>query len=274
MVKPLSPLARGSEVPLYLQIANRIAAEISSGKLAPGARISSESELIEMHGVSRITVRQALTLLARNGQVVPRRGKGTFVARSRMTHDLDTLRGFQDALMRQGIEPRTDLLEFSASAGRTDRSLPEGLDLPVRLRRLYCVDDAPFAIVEAYLPAAAGALGMARARRLMVYDIVQQFLGLHIARADVVIRCARPGAERARELGLSSKSHVLVMERTSISTQGQPCEFMRIHIAPEPYAFRLSLPGPMAIATAVHPVASKAQASALRGPTKKGGHVS
>lgn len=262
MVKSQPPLMRGSEEPLYLQIAKRLAGEISGGKLAPGARVSSEAELMQMHGVSRITVRQALALLARNGQVVARSGKGTFVARQRMTHDLDTLRGFQDALIRQGVEPRTDLLEFSASAGRTDRSLPGGLDLPVRLRRLYLVDDAPFAFVEAFLPAAAAKLGLARARRLMVYDIVQQFLGLRIARADVVIRCAQPGAERARQLGLPAKSHVLVMERTSIATTGQPCEFMRIHIAPEHYAFRLSLPGPMEIARALHPIAPGGQAPA------------
>lgn len=247
-------LERASDEPLYLQIANRIAAQISSGHLPPGAQVPSEADLMQRHGVSRITVRQALALLARNGQVTARRGKGTFVARPPVHHDLDTLRGFQDALLRQGIEPRTELLEFSASAGRTDRSLPEGLDLPVRLRRLYSVDDEPFAIVEAFLPAQAAALGAARAKRLMVYDILRQFLGLTIARADVVIRCAPPGIDRARLLGLPARSHALVMERTSVSTNGTPCEFMRIHIAPERYAFRLSLPGPIEITSALHSV--------------------
>jgi GntR family transcriptional regulator len=264
-----SSLSRDSAEPLYLQIANRIAADISSGRLAPGAQVSSEAELMQMHGVSRITVRQALALLARNGQVVARSGKGTFVSRPAVHHDLDTLRGFQDALLRQGIEPRTELLEFSASGGRTDRSLPEGLNLPVRLRRLYRVDDQPFALVEAFLPAEAAGLGVTRARRLMVYDIVQQFLGLRIARADVVIRCAQPGPERARALGVPARTHVLLMERTSIATNGQPCEFMRIHIAPERYAFRLSLPGPLEIARALHPVPQGAPATPLHAPPSR-----
>jgi GntR family transcriptional regulator len=252
---PTAPIERTSVEPLYLQIAHRIAEQISGGHLLPGAKVSSEAELMLMHGVSRITARQALSLLARNGQVVAHRGKGTFVARPAVHHDLDALRGFQEALLRQGIEPQTELLEFSPSAGRTDSSLPAGLDLPVRLRRLYSVGGEPFAVVEAYLPATAAAVGPERAKRLMVYDIVQQFLGLRIARADVVIRCARPGVERGRVLGVPAQSHVLVMERTSITTQGSPCEYMRIHIAPDRYAFRLSLPGPMEIARAVHPVA-------------------
>ena len=237
-----------------MQIANRIAARISAAHLVPGERVSSEAELMRMHGVSRITARQALALLARKGQVVAKRGKGTFVSRPPLHHDLDALRGFQDALLRQGIEPHTELLEFSASAGRTDRSLPDGLNLPVRLRRLYRVDDEPFAIVDAYLPAEAGTLGIARARRLMVYEILQQFLGVRIVRADLVIRCAQPGVERGRALKLPPRTPVLVMERTSIGSNGSPCEFMRIHIAPERYAFRLSLPGPLEIASALHAV--------------------
>ncbi len=265
------PLRRDSEQPLYQQIADRLATEISDGRLAPGAQVPSEAALIDAFGVSRITVRQAVALLARNGQVVARRGKGTFVSRPALHHDLDTLQGFQEGLRRQGIEPRTELLEWSASAGRADRSVPEGLDLPVRLRRLYSVDDAPFAIVEAFLPREAGTLGIVRARRLMVYEILEQFLGLRIARADIVIRCASPGAERGRALGVPSKTPMLVMERTSYATHGAACEFMRIHIVPERYAFRLSLPGPIEIAPALQrfaPGVRTTASSAARGSSR------
>lgn len=242
------------EEPLYLQIAQRLAADISSARLAPGARVPSEAELMQMFGVSRVTVRQALLLLARNGQVVARRGKGTFVSRPALQQDLAMLQGFQDALRSQGVEPQTELLEFSTSAGRVDRSRPPELDLPVRLRRRYCLDGEPFAIVEAFLPAPAAGLGEARARHLAVYDILQQFLGLRIGHADVVVRCARPAAQVARELGLDARANLLTMERTSFEVTGSPCEFMRIHIVPERYAFRLSVPGPLEIARALHPV--------------------
>lgn len=251
---PRRALDASSAEPLYLQIAQRLAADISSGQLPPGARVPSEAELMQMYGVSRVTVRQALLLLARNGQVVARRGKGTYVTRPALQQDLATLQGFQDALRSQGVEPQTELLEFSSSAGRVDPARPAHLDLPVRLRRRYCVDGEPFAVVEALLPAAAATLGPQRAGHLAVYDILQQFLGLRVARADVVVRCTRPGAPIARELGTDARSPVLLMERTSFSQSGSPCEFMRIHIVPERYAFRLSVPGPLEIARALHPV--------------------
>jgi GntR family transcriptional regulator len=251
------PLDPSSSEPLYVQLAGRLAAKISNGELAPGSKIPSELELTAIYAVSRITVRQAIQLLARNGQVTSHRGKGTFVARSGLQQDLSTLQGFQDALRSQGVEPETELLEFSAFAGRLDPQLPQGLDLPVRLRRRYCLEGTPFALVEGYLPVEAASLGEIRARQLAIYDIVQQYLGLRIGRADVAIQCAKPNAQVARELGVAPRTNVLVMERTSYSGTGQPCEHMRIHIVPEFYTFRLSVPGPLEIARALQPATAK-----------------
>jgi len=253
-----APLDPRCEEPLYVQIAGRLAQDISSGRLAPGMQVPSEARLMQAYGVSRVTVRQALQLLARGGQVVARRGKGTFVARPALEQDLGRLQGFHDALRSQGLEPQTQLLEFSESAGRIDRSLPQGLDLPVRLLRRYALDGRPFAVVEGFLPAEAAAVGERRARDLTVYDILQQFLGQRIAAADVVIRCARTSARIARELAVDPRSNILIMERTSRTAAGRVCEFMRIHIVPEGYAFRLGLQGPLEIARAVHPVRSTA----------------
>jgi GntR family transcriptional regulator len=250
-----TPLEAASHEPLYVQLAHRLAADISSGRLAPGQQLPTEADLMAGFGISRVTVRQAIQLLSRNGQVISRRGKGSFVARTPLQQDLSSLQGFYEALRRQGVEPQTELLEFSPSAGRVE-GLPQGLDLPVRLRRRYRIDGEAFAVVEAFLPAAAGALGAARAEHLTVYDIVQQFLGLAIGRADVAIECARPGAKVARELGLPPQGHVLLMQRTSYTVVGQPCEHMRIFIVPERYTFRMSVPGPMEIARAIQPSVS------------------
>ncbi|MCB2023766.1 MAG: GntR family transcriptional regulator [Ottowia sp.] len=251
---PAEPLAPASAEPLYVQLANQLAQAISSGEYGPGQQLPPEAALMTAHGISRVTVRQALALLARNGQVVSRRGKGTFVARAPLQQDLSSLQGFQEALRLQGVEPETELMEFSASAGRVDAQVPPDLDLPVRLRRRYCVDGEAFAIVEAYLPRAAAGLGAARAEHLAVYDILEQYLGLHIGKADVAIQCARPKARVLTELGLPPRSHVLLMQRTSYTVAGLPCEHMRIYIVPERYTFRMSVAGPMQLASAIRPV--------------------
>lgn len=271
MPRPAStpvPLEPSSADPLYVQLAARLADDISCGRLAPGQQLPTEAQTMQAYGVSRITVRQAIQLLARNGQVTSRRGKGTFVARSPLQQDLGMLQGFQEALRSQGIEPETELLEFSSSAGRMDVQRPADMDLPVRLRRRYCVDGEAFAVVEAYLPAKAAALGEARARHLPVYDILQFYMGLRIGRADVAIQCARPSRQVAHELGLPARTNVLVMQRTSFTDAGVACEHMRIHIVPERYTFRLSVPGPLVIARALQPT-STATASTVETPATR-----
>ena len=65
---------RGSQLPRSLGPAaavlrDQLLAEISSGKLAPGQRLGAEREIAERFGVSRSTVRTALTDLARSGAI-------------------------------------------------------------------------------------------------------------------------------------------------------------------------------------------------------------
>ncbi len=56
--------------------------QIRSGDLEPGSRLPTERELAERFGVTRMTVRQAITTLVRTGMVVNRRPLGNFVAES------------------------------------------------------------------------------------------------------------------------------------------------------------------------------------------------
>jgi GntR family transcriptional regulator len=53
---------------------------ITQGRYEPGGCLETESELCEMFGVSRITVRKAIELLAQAGLVKSVQGKGTFIA--------------------------------------------------------------------------------------------------------------------------------------------------------------------------------------------------
>ncbi len=244
-------LVRDSAEPLYQQLASLLARQIDEGLFPGGGRLPTEPELMAQHGVSRVTVRQAMALLARNGRVKTMRGKGSYVAAPMLHHDLGVLQGFYDALRGQGIEPETELLEFEPGAGRADRFLPEGIDLPVRLRRRYSLDGRPFALVVAWLPAKAAGLGHARAARLTVYEIVAQFLGEQVFSADVAIRCETAARPVARDLGLAAGSPVLVMERRSVSPAQRLLELMRIYIVPERYEFRLRVPGPIEIARAL-----------------------
>lgn len=68
-----------SRIYVYVQIADRISAQIRSGQLAVGARLASEPDLAAQYGVGINTLRRAIRELRERGVVDTVPAKGTFV---------------------------------------------------------------------------------------------------------------------------------------------------------------------------------------------------
>ena len=66
--------------PLYYQLKSVIEDRIRSRDLKERERLPSETELCTEFGVSRITVRQALSELLKDGLIYRERGKGTYIS--------------------------------------------------------------------------------------------------------------------------------------------------------------------------------------------------
>ena len=123
-------LQRNSPIPLYQQLLNSIRERIATGVWPVGSQVPTEAELVAELGVSRVTIRQALSAAVDAGLVQRTPGKGTFVADSRsgsprrgfigyvaefLGHDFNvqTLRGFESVVKKHGYQ-----LIFSNSEGR------------------------------------------------------------------------------------------------------------------------------------------------------------
>jgi len=65
---------------LTREIAERLAGEITSARLPPGAKLPTEQEMVTAMGVSRTVIREAVAALRAEGLVVTRQGSGAFVA--------------------------------------------------------------------------------------------------------------------------------------------------------------------------------------------------
>ncbi len=76
----MSTLSTFRPLQRYEQVAERLAADIRSGSLAPGERLPSERDLARTFEVSRASVREAIASLQVQGVVDTRKGAGTFVA--------------------------------------------------------------------------------------------------------------------------------------------------------------------------------------------------
>jgi GntR family transcriptional regulator len=138
--------------PKYLRIHAELRDRITSGQWPPGTSLPAQRDLAGEFGVSIMTLRQALQLLADDGLIAARHGSGTYVA-ARYEYDLGHLRSFAADLAAQGAEIRTRLLaaEIITPADEV-RARLGGPGQVLRLRRLRLAGGRPLILQTSYLP--------------------------------------------------------------------------------------------------------------------------
>jgi GntR family transcriptional regulator len=215
-------------VPAYAQIEDQLAARITSGQLAAGERLPPERELAESLGVSRMTVRQALSSLAGRGLVERGVGRGTFVARVKLDHDLRKVAGFSELMQRQGVEPGAKLL----SAKRADAPEAVAAALGIepgapayRIGRLRYGGGVPLALEDSWIPAGPFPglldLGLTGSLYDLMRDLYERAPVRAVERLEPVL--ARP--HEAAALQVAEGSPLMLVERTAWAADGTAVEF-------------------------------------------------
>lgn len=72
-------ISRNSPMPAYYQTKMRIFDMIKQDDYEVGDKLPTDSDFCEMYGVSRITVRRALTELEQEGYIERIQGKGSYL---------------------------------------------------------------------------------------------------------------------------------------------------------------------------------------------------
>src|SRR5512143_4124363 len=103
-------ITTSSGLPRYVQIRESLRAEIAQGAIKPGQKLLPEDELAGQYGVSRMTVRQALTDLIDAGIVYRRHGVGNFVSQAHIERDHSKLTNFFETAEEEGILARASVL--------------------------------------------------------------------------------------------------------------------------------------------------------------------
>lgn len=246
---PARLLVRDSHISLHRQIAQRLRESIAAGTYKAGDRIPTESQLIAQYGVSRITVRQAVLHLAREGVVIRKKGKGTYVGGPVVHHDLLQLRGIYDALVAGGHNPQTKLLSFGEvqPPARVGQRLRTGTTPLVSWCRLYLLGGKPFAVSWAHLAPARSRITRDDAGAHPMYELVEKLLHWKIDRADISIRYGTASAQVRKHLRLPAGSPIMALERVSYCSEGIPREHTVYFAKAAAYEFSLTVRGKLPI---------------------------
>jgi GntR family transcriptional regulator len=217
--------------PKYLRIYTELRDRIIGGQWSAGSSLPAQRELADEFGVSMMTLRQALQLLADEGLVGTRHGLGTYVA-PRFAHDLGHLRSFASDLAAQGAEVTTRLLDAATLAPPDAVGARLGGPAAVlRLRRLRLVGGLPVILQTSYLPVPlpgdidprdlAALRDLAAPGDPGLYTLLAA-RGLAVARATETITPTVLEAADARDLGRPAGSPALLSHRISFTTVGDP----------------------------------------------------
>jgi len=236
---------------LYVQLAEDLARRIQSGEYGPRRRLPGEFELVDRYGLSRVTVRQAMSVLERRGLVIRRRGVGTFVASPKVHQDLaEPLRGFYDGLIAKGLKPDFSLIDFRKVTPNAQIAAKLGTDSAMFIVRLYTLDSSPFAVTNIHLHPIATEVSREEVSTTPIYRILER-LGRKIARADLTIRAQAAGHVPGRLLEIAAGDPVLILDRTSFDENDAALENTLCYLRSDAYEFGISVGGKIPLSQSI-----------------------
>ncbi|GMA23506.1 transcriptional regulator [Luteimicrobium album] len=178
--------------PLWLQVAALVAEDVSTGRLGAGSRLPAERELCLRLGVSRVTLRKALSHLVEEGVLRPSHGRGWYVAATSSERKdwPNRLESFSETAARMNLTPTSRVLRSSVDPATLDEAEELGIapGTPLfHLDRVRLLEGIPTAIDRTRVPAhVAPALAETDFTTGSLYDVLAS-AGAEPVRAEATI---------------------------------------------------------------------------------------
>lgn len=221
-------------IPLHHQVYLDLSSALDAGEWRPGDRLPPERELALRYGCSLITVRRALSELAREERLERTRGRGTFVLHPRLELDFGGSQSFTGEMQSRGLDPETKLVAARPEAA--GKAVASALDLELGsptlyLERLRLAGGEPLLLEQVHLPAERfPGLLASDLEHNSLYDLLTERYGTRIVRAREAIE---PVLLRRREAGLLGQAvgrPALLIEGIAFAADGRPIEFARSYV--------------------------------------------
>lgn len=226
-------VSRNSKIPLYHQLYEGLRSQILSGELEPGDMLPTENELLDRHGISRNTVRQALDLLVNDGLIVRERGRGTFVAQPKIDQGLTRIISFTEDMRRRGLKPDTRVLLRTLMPA--PEHIAEALGLPVgeelaHLERLRLADGEPMSIEKSYLVHryCPGVLERDYSSVPLREALAREY-NIFLVHGKQRISAIAAPADTAAHLDIAPGAPLLYIERTTYTARETAVEYLQIY---------------------------------------------
>ncbi len=209
-------------MPRYVQLADLLRQRIARGVWRIGDRLPTLDDLVREFDVARVTVRQGVELLAREGLVVAQQGRGTFViaapVRDRWLKLETSLHALADVY--RDDKPELVLIEEAAAAPTLEPA--DGRPAPRYhfMRRVHSRNGEPYCVISIYLDERVFRMAPRRFRRETVVPVLLELPKVKIAYAHQTLAISTADVEVAGHLGLPLNAPVAEVRRVCRDPDG------------------------------------------------------
>ena len=234
-------------VPLYIQLEQIIKSRILKGEFSPGDKIPTERELCEIYKVSLITVRKAISSLVREGFIIRKQGKGTFIS------DVETknIRKLQftgniDGFIKNGL--KLNKMEVLAIEKKIPPfKISQALNIhkeqeAVEIIRRRDADDVPVAYLKNYLPIEIGEkIKKNDLKNYSMLQILRDKLKIPVSSGTHNIEAVAADYDVSSVLSLEMFSPVLYAELHMFTKEKKPVEFTQAFFRPDRFIYSIEV---------------------------------
>jgi DNA-binding GntR family transcriptional regulator len=226
--------------PLYLQIKAWIQEQIRQEIWPEHYKLVNEIDLADRLGVSRGTVRRAVSELIDEGMLVRIHGRGTFVASRRLEQPLaERLVAFSEDLISRGIPFETCVLEQSVITPperlASLLSVPEG-EVVLFLKRVRLVGHEPLILLHNYVVYAhCPGIEQIDFTRYRLFEVLEGRYGLRLDWGRRTFEAQAATSDIAGHLGISECDPVMKLEQVVFLNDGSPIEHSDVWLRGDRY---------------------------------------
>jgi len=236
-------LINNPALPLYYKIYSELRTRILNGYYKDG-KLPPEMELCKEFKASRITVRNALEQLRREGLIVRSKGSGTFIKRVESEEELTRLTGFTDEMKGKKVSSKVleNKLVSVPLEAQEQFGLPAGT-LVVLLKRVRYIDGKPIAIESAYLNPSVDLRILNILHKDMetssLYHFLQDELSIMLSYAEEILEVTKVSKEEAQLLNIKHGECAILRKRYTYTETGKCVEYVLSVYRGDEYKFRV-----------------------------------
>jgi GntR family transcriptional regulator len=230
MNKNLFKIDSKSKLPLYDQIERNLRDLVINGHLKPGQTMPAEWDLVELYGVSRLTVRRALDELVRQNWLERKHGVGTFVRQPIKASIAANKLSFTEQMKTIGMKPGNKYVSHRvvAATDKVARALHVEVGDPIiEITRVRLADNVPILLEMACLSATRfpSLVDHDWKKDRSLYKILNEEYGVIISAMDHTIKPVLLTETEARYIKSKAGCPALLSETIAYTRDGTPVEY-------------------------------------------------